>query len=183
LELLVVSIASPAKALSYTWNVNLSEGVYTAVGTVTTDTDAANAILSASDITSWSYTLTDTSNGTTDTLNSSNSTKGYLAKLQVDSTGNSLILLQNGAYSAVDSHSTADSSIFYFGYPYTYGSTPDLAITINDDSSGDLLYSTNVFATAATPVPFEIPFGATLPAFGSILALGVMRKARNFKKA
>jgi hypothetical protein len=29
-------------------------------------------------------------------------------------------------------------------------------------------------------VPFDIPGGATIPALGSVLALGVMRKGRKF---
>jgi len=47
----------------------------------------------------------------------------------------------------------------------------------------------NPTITAATlsvesaPVPFEVPGGASIPAVGTLLALGVMRKVRTFKKA
>ncbi|MEA5576932.1 hypothetical protein [Anabaena sp. UHCC 0451] len=33
-------------------------------------------------------------------------------------------------------------------------------------------------ATAATPVPFDIPGGATIPTVGSLIALGAMRKVK-----
>ncbi len=41
---------------------------------------------------------------------------------------------------------------------------------------------TNLFATyaIATPVPFNIPGGATIPTFGSLFALGAMRKVRKY---
>jgi len=35
----------------------------------------------------------------------------------------------------------------------------------------------------STPVPFDIPYGTTIPGLGSVLALGVMRKVRNFTSA
>jgi hypothetical protein len=44
--------------------------------------------------------------------------------------------------------------------------------------SWDLAFQTRV--ADSTPVPFDIPGGATFPTLGSLLALGVMRKARKF---
>ncbi|MEA5578944.1 hypothetical protein [Anabaena sp. UHCC 0451] len=38
--------------------------------------------------------------------------------------------------------------------------------------------STYAIATQSTPVPFDIPGGATIPTVGSLLALGAMRKVK-----
>ena len=51
--------------------------------------------------------------------------------------------------------------------------------TVNQGTSNDALVAVfSINPTEATPVPFDIPGGATIPAVGGLLALGLMRKAR-----
>ncbi|MBD2627655.1 hypothetical protein [Trichormus variabilis] len=179
---------APSLALNYTWDVNLSQNGYSATGYIITDTNAANTALGASNIIDWSYTLTNLSTSVSDTLNSSNSSKGYSAGLVINSTSNALIMAQNSAFGALDSVSTTSgtpTSKLYFGYPFTSGSIPNLYIQVNGGgstpgsfSSGSNLYTTNVFATPSAAVPFDIPGGATIPVAGSLLALGAMRKVK-----
>jgi len=42
---------------------------------------------------------------------------------------------------------------------------------------------TEELTVESAPVPLEVPGGASIPAVGTLLALGVMRKVRTFKKA
>jgi hypothetical protein len=84
-----------------------------------------------------------------------------------------------GAVSNFNWSGTNGSYTLYMGFGANPGgwstglSGPGGIVYANDSGSGSLLSF-----QAATPVPFDIPGGATIPVAGSLLALGAMRKAK-----
>lgn len=72
----------------------------------------------------------------------------------------------------------------YFAYQLQSGLFDTLFITQGVGLSGVVQLPTTTATYAIitpTTVPFNIPGGANIPVLGSLIALGVMRKARKFK--
>ena len=80
--------------------------------------------------------------------------------------------------------STTNHRTPYFAYQLQSGLFDTLFITQGVGLSGVVQFpatvATYAIITPVATVPFDIPGGATIPTLGSVLALGVMRKARKF---
>lgn len=175
----IAAFPSSAHALTYSWDINLSVNGYTATGQIYTDTNTPNQVLQSSNFTS--YTINLINGSTSDTLTGTIAGSLGTAGLKINSTGSSLDLPNLGSFQAVDI-SNSNGSRLYFGYPNASGSIPNLLITLAGVGSSGTgttsdLAGSNTFATA-TPVPFEIPGGATIPSIGALLALGAIRGVR-----
>jgi hypothetical protein len=171
----IAAFPSSAHALTYAWDINLSVNGYTATGQIYTDTNILNTLL-GNNVTD--YTIQVSNGVISDTLKYGSTTGSGLQGLQIDPTGNFLVVLQDGNFASVDI-TNANGSRLYFGYPLLTGLTPNLLIAVNGSSSGSTTSSvlgSTIFATAS--VPFEIPGGATVPAIGALLVLGAIRRVR-----
>jgi hypothetical protein len=61
-------------------------------------------------------------------------------------------------------------------YAFAFYGSSDFGTGYYQEAEGGI--GGTIIYTAAASVPFDIPGGATIPAFGGLLALGAMRKAR-----
>jgi len=105
-------------------------------------------------------------------------------------------LLAPGSTGSNDNLISTTGNLDFNGFSFgTNGSPQYWNLFLDNSSTYKLLNSTSAgtgitgttsdttgtftaISTTSSAVPFEIPFGATIPAIGSVLALGVMRKAR-----
>jgi hypothetical protein len=164
---ILASIASPAQALTWTANnIRFADG-----GTLT---GSINWNTSLSNYDNINLTLTGPAllGGPGTTTSGLNGTITYNSPSQlVASTANQLILTHNGA---------STGALSFVRWLSTAGNNWSVAGTTG--SGGDYgLFNTNISPQVSgnfTTVPFDIPGGATIPAVGSLLALGAMRKAR-----
>ncbi|MBD2500912.1 hypothetical protein [Anabaena azotica] len=178
---------SPSFALDYQWDVNLTSNNYSATGYVITNTNTANANLSASNILDWKFTL---SNGTvSDVIQKTNSTLSYTGGLFINAASNALTLEPSilSLRSITFTSQVNSNSNLYFGYPLTSGLIPNVRIgilsSLNINGGTGLLYSSTTFATGGTPVPWDVS-PSMLPVIGVPFFFGLqsLRKKVKFAK-
>jgi hypothetical protein len=162
---IVVSGASPAQALTWTWNYTDGAGI-NASGTFTTN-DTPNG--------SGFYTITDITGTRNGIAITGLSAPGGLG-------GNDNLISQSSPYLTFNGFTYSWNGSFVNVYNQGNGTWRSGVNSANSGTSfnGDL---TSITFTASvnpspTPVPFDIPGGATIPTVGSVFALGLMRKAK-----
>ncbi|WP_143046354.1 PEP-CTERM sorting domain-containing protein [Trichormus sp. NMC-1] len=145
---MVVSGASPAQALDWTWSYT-GTGV-NAAGTFTTN-DTPNG--------SGFYTIS----AITGTRNSNT----------INSLLGAGVFGNNNLISLSSPYLTNGGAFAYFA-----GGNPFNVSYSSATGWRDSNISVTFTASASTPVPFDIPGGATIPTVGSLFALGLMRQAK-----
>jgi len=164
----VLASNAPARALTWNWSVADSSG---GSGSGTFTTTGTTAIANTQ------YTVT----GVTGTYNGQtlSSTPGtYLGPdniLEWDGSSGFLTdhngITVNGTSNDLNIYSTSASTTTF---------DPINTVIYSTNFSKYSLTSANLTPVSSSAVPFEVPSGATIPALGSLLTLGVMRKARKF---
>jgi len=171
----VLASISPAQAL--TWTLNNVEFVDNATASGTFDYDATTN--------TYSNILITLSNTTGPDLAAAGL---YTSSDTVTSANNYLDVFNSSSNSYF--RLTFTQPLTNSGGTVNIVNTPTLSLAAGSTYYGTANFSnsfggagTSATVSSTTAVPFDIPYGATIPAFGSVLALGAMRKVRTFKKA
>ncbi|MEH2363004.1 hypothetical protein [Nostoc sp.] len=170
----ILATASPSQALSKTFDLNLSlqSGTGSATGTATFDDSLLTpnqSIANSSSTTGldgFQINFTGLSSTPTATTFNLSDLTGWILQTNSSSQITDLNFFMNSPKTNADGLSIQGFNVFI------------LRVYQGTSTTGSVVAQFGITPTEATAVPFDIPGGATIPAVGGLLALGLMRKAR-----
>lgn len=186
----ILANASPANALQATWNFSnnfifsTAAGNDTIVGDFTYDDINSTNGVSASTITPTSVTVENSSGSpivtfTSGTIGSLATTASFTSTSGNDTYNLSLNFnspLTSATTVTAIAPATASSSVSSGAFTISLAGVGTVVNASITSGEGSVSATGTGTSGGSTGVPFEVPGGATIPVFGSILALGAMRK-------
>jgi len=171
-----------AEALVFDWNVTGSQN-FTGSGTITVADTGPVQNNTVYTITAATGSISYNDGNANETVTNAPITwPGDLPtpqKFETDAQGDFLVPSDDGPDFGFDAAGSQWNLYLAFGGP-AYGEPTQVEYSGLGPNPNII---TATLTVESAPVPFEVPGGASIPAVGTLLALGVMRKVRTFKKA